>query len=111
MPSDAGTLQEHVRKKIAARRKAIGVQQKDVANLIGVSRIGYQKLEYGKTQLTIHYVQQISRCLGMHYLDLMEGYREPVSDEVSELKLDITQPSSMSPGGLTGSSGGHSAAG
>ena len=87
-------MEEEIRKRIRELREAKGVKQEDLATSLEISLFSYSKLERGKTQLTINYIERIAKALGVDPYYIISGNEanadiEALRKENEALKKDI----------------------
>lgn len=59
------------KEKLIDTRKELGLTQKEMAKLVGLSFGGYKKLEYGEREAAISTYRRISQITGKSILELI----------------------------------------
>ncbi|UOF90767.1 helix-turn-helix domain-containing protein [Fodinisporobacter ferrooxydans] len=55
--------------KLKKLRKRNGYSQKEIADILGISQPGYQKIENGQRRMSLETAQQLKNILGAQYID------------------------------------------
>lgn len=66
-------MESEILKRVKETRESKGIKQEDLAISLGISLFSYSKLERGKTQLTINYIERIAKALGVSPYELVSA--------------------------------------
>jgi transcriptional regulator with XRE-family HTH domain len=82
---------EKVYENIRAIRKAKNISQADMADKLGMYPANYNRLESGKTEITLARLQQIAEIFGMSVIELLQygdgNAAESVKEDSEKVKL------------------------
>ncbi len=80
----------HIGKTILRLRKQKGITQDKLANMIGVSSGAVSKWETESSKPDIHLLSPLARALNATLNELLSFSEEPLDEELSKIKKDIT---------------------
>lgn len=63
----------NIEEQIKILRKEKHLSQQEMADKIGMHRVQYTRLELGKSEITVHMLERISKALEVSLVDLIQG--------------------------------------
>ena len=68
---DEKAIYAHIGKRIREERKALGFEQKDLAQEVDLARTSIVNIEAGRQAVSIHVLYKIARALGVSVMALL----------------------------------------
>ena len=73
MEDDPDQILERIGQQFAARRQALGLSQRELADKLGITQANIARIEHGKQNLTVRTMAKMTAALGMRMADLFEA--------------------------------------